>query len=111
MAGRPAKSLPHRVTEYCSDFGIDMASWRKIAQDISGWYWVVEGGAKMYAETSTTTQVNATNARHVKEISPVPPLVFILCLPKVAETQQVANHLKTLLVFSVGTCGCRLTFP
>ncbi|CAM9546071.1 unnamed protein product, partial [Ascophyllum nodosum] len=46
--GQPAKRLEHRVTEYCTAFGIDPKCWTRAAQDAPEWYRKVETGAEVF---------------------------------------------------------------
>ena len=66
--GQPAKRLEHRVTEYCTAFGIDPKCWMRAAQDAPEWYRKVETGAEVFMSAWSTKRVNETNARHAKEL-------------------------------------------
>ena len=66
--GQPAKRLEHRVTEYCTAFGIDPKCWMTAAQDAPEWYRKVETGAEVFMSAWSTKRVNETNARHAKEL-------------------------------------------
>ena len=66
--GQPAKRLEHRVTEYCTAFGIDPKCWMRAAQDSPEWYRKVETGAEVLRSAWSTKRVNETNARHAKEL-------------------------------------------
>ena len=60
--------LEHRVTEYCTAFGIDPKCWMRAAQDAPEWYRKVETGAEVFMSAWSTKRVNETNARHAKEL-------------------------------------------
>ena len=66
--GQPAKRLEHRVTAYCTAFGIDPKCWMRAAQDAPEWYRKVETGAEVFMSAWSTKRVNETNARHAKEL-------------------------------------------
>ena len=66
--GQPAKRLEHRVTEYCTAFGIDPKCWMRAAQDAPEWYRKAETGAEVFMSAWSTKRVNETNARHAKEL-------------------------------------------
>ena len=66
--GQPAKRLEHRVTEYCTAFGIDIKCWVRAAQDAPEWYRKVETGAEVFMSAWSTKRVNETNARPAKEL-------------------------------------------
>ena len=72
--GQPAKRLEHRVTEYCTAFGIDPKCWMRAAQDAPEWYRKVETGAEVFMSAWSTKRVNETNARHAKELFATLPL-------------------------------------
>ena len=65
---QPAKRLEHRVTEYCTAFGIEPKCWMRAAQDAPEWYRKVETGAEVFMSAWSTKRVNETNARHAKEL-------------------------------------------
>ena len=61
--GQPAKRLEHRVTEYCTAFGINSKCWMRAAQDAPEWYRKVERGAEVFMSAWSTKGVNEINAR------------------------------------------------